>query len=202
MMSRCFRGRVKARRTLCSMRLIRHKQRPPWGSLPMRSSRRTAPRGLPSSPDLTDGIRASLVLPRKKWLSGAGISGSLGGGGPWSSSQAVRTAAECQEAQGVCWAYCWGRGGAAGVSFLCHRSRDLENWFKRQHPFHSLINLFNGCRPRAYWVPGYSGDSARHGGSVMETAHQWGDGPRSLVTQTWQFVGESRVRPSPWESVW
>lgn len=40
--------------------------------------------------------------------------------------QAVRTTAECQEAQGVCWAHCWGRGGAAGVSFLCHRSRDLE----------------------------------------------------------------------------
>lgn len=37
-----------------------------------------------------------------------------------------------------------------------------KNWFKRQHPLHSLINLFNGCRPRAYWVPGYSGDSARH----------------------------------------
>lgn len=40
--------------------------------------------------------------------------------------QAARTTAESQEAQGVCLAHSCGRGGAAGVSFLCHRSRDLE----------------------------------------------------------------------------
>ena len=131
---RCFRGRVKARRNVCSVRHIRHKQRPPMGCLPMGPSCRTPPppqrsvfliraHGLHlcqlGTAQKEVAIRGWRVWEPVGWRPLVLLPGVT-------LPQAVRTTAESQETQGVCLAHSCGRSRAAGVSFLCHRSRDLE----------------------------------------------------------------------------